>query len=76
VHASSFIPWNTDPSETWVSDKASLLSEVIDQQYDIVGDEILRDVMQLYDINQKLTRLVISLQISNVCFRLIHPFSV
>ena len=58
VHASSFIPWNTNPSETWVSDKASLLTEVINQQYDVVGDEILGDIMRLYDINQKLTRMV------------------
>lgn len=58
VHASAFIPWNTDPSETWVSDKALLLTEVIDQQLDAVGDEILGDVMKLYDVNQKLTRMV------------------
>ena len=58
LHPSSFIPWNTDPSDTWVSDKASLLIDVIDQQLDTVGDEILGDVMRLYDINQKLTRLV------------------
>ena len=58
LYPSSFTPWNTDPSETWVSDKASLLIEVIDQQLDTVGDEILGDVMRLYDVNQKLTRVV------------------
>lgn len=58
VHASSFIPWNTDPLDTWVSDKASLVTEVIDQQFDAVGDEILEDVMALYNINQKLSRMV------------------
>jgi hypothetical protein len=66
VHASSFIPWNTDPSDTWVSDKASLLNEVINQQYDVVGDEILSDVMQLYDINQKLTRMVTKLHMTTL----------
>jgi hypothetical protein len=76
VHASSFIPWNTDPSETWVSDKASLLNEIIDQQYDVVGDEVLGDVMQLYDINQKLTRMVSLPQISKVHLCLTHRRSV
>jgi hypothetical protein len=58
VHASSFIPWNTEPSETWVSDKAMLLTQIIDQQLDAVGDQVLGDVMKLYDVNQKLTRMV------------------
>ncbi len=58
VYASSFIPWNTDPSETWVSDKALLLTQVIDQQLDVVGDTILGDVMNLYEVNQKLSRMV------------------
>jgi hypothetical protein len=61
VHASSFIPWNTDPSDAWVSDTASLLCEVIDRQLDPVGDEILEDVMSLYEVNQKLTRMVTQL---------------